>query len=181
MGKEAGIDKLCSFAEAVKSEQKRVGDSLRLQLKEEESSFRKEDSDQLLVSRWVANDDFVPDFSTLKRWGMHSWKLRGDLLVSKLAGSVILFDFEDPNEAFRIWESGSRMFQGKKLFLERWGPEVVYWNNSMRGRGRWVRVVGLPLHFWNEEVFRKIGIVVGATLGLMKKLQGFVSYNRRGS
>ena len=64
-------------------------------------SFRKEDSNQLLVDRWVTDDDFVPYFSTLKRWGMHSWKLRGDLSVSKLVRGVILFDFEDTNDQLK--------------------------------------------------------------------------------
>ena len=33
--------------------------------------------------------------------------------------------------------------------------------NGERVKDVWVRVVGLPLHFWSREVFRKIGDCCG--------------------
>ena len=94
------------------------------------------------------------DFKELRRWGLQSWSLVGDLKVSKLAGSIFLLAFEDRNEAYRALKSGKRTLQGRNFFLERWGPEAGCSRKLLRER--WARVVGLPLYLRKTEVFRKI-------------------------
>ena len=60
-----------------------------------------------------------------------------------------------------MWRRGTRSFQGKKLILELWTPEVGWVQNQKVGREGWVRAVDLPLQFWQEEVIRKIGNCCG--------------------
>ena len=49
--------------------------------------------------------------------------------------------------------------------------------NCERVKEAWVRVVGLSLHFWSQEVFRKIGKSVGGLLQWMKTLLFLRSFN----
>ena len=44
---------------------------------------------------------------------------------------------------------------------DRWDPKVGCSQNGERAESVWVRVVGLPLHFWSQEAFRKIGDCCG--------------------
>ena len=56
---------------------------------------------------------------------------------------------------------GHRCFKGKLLQLERWDPASGCIKKGESLNEIWVRVVGLPLHFWSWEVFRKIREVWG--------------------
>ena len=56
---------------------------------------------------------------------------------------------------------GLRSFKKSLLHLERWAPKVGCSQNCERVKEAWVRVVGLPLHFWSREVFKNIGECCG--------------------
>ena len=75
-----------SFVEVVSAEPKRLGKSIWLHLGGEDVSFRKEPVAQWLVGSWGGGEDAVLDLKELRRWGLHSWSLDGDLNVSKLVG-----------------------------------------------------------------------------------------------
>ena len=60
----------------------------------------------------------MPNLKELRRWGLHSWSIVGDLKVSKLARGFLLLTFKDRNEDGRVLKSGKRTFQGRIFFLE---------------------------------------------------------------
>ncbi|RVW71876.1 hypothetical protein CK203_058389 [Vitis vinifera] len=56
--------------------------------------------------------------------------------------------------------------KGREFQLQRWGPEVgCFWNGS-HAKEVWVRIVGLPLHFWSREVFKRIGESYGGFVAM---------------
>ena len=65
------------------------------------------------------------------------------------------------DEADKVLLRGSRWFKESTLHLDRWDPKVGCSQNGERAESVWVRVVGLPLHFWSQEAFRKIGDCCG--------------------
>lgn len=63
-----------------------------------------------------------------------------------------------------ILRIGTRLrgcWQGERLHLERWKPEVGCCRNGVAPKEAWVRILGLPLHLWIREVFKKIGDCCG--------------------
>ena len=54
-------------------------------------------------------------------------------------------------------QKGNRRFQDRLLHLKIWGLEAGCFRPGVHANQCWLRVVGLPLNFWNQEVFRKLG------------------------
>ena len=56
---------------------------------------------------------------------------------------------------------GFRCFKDSVLHLEMWDPKVGCSQSCEHLKEVWVRVMGLPLHLWSREVFKKIGDCCG--------------------
>ena len=72
-----------------------------------------------------------------------------------------MLEFEDEEEAERTLKGGTRRFKDKVLHLERWSVEAGCLKAGSQTKDVWVRVVGLPLHCWSEEIFKRIGDCCG--------------------
>lgn len=81
--------------------------------------------------------------------------------VLKLGGPFFLLEFEDEEEAERVLKRGTRRFKDKMLYLERWSEETGCLQVGSQAKEVWVRVVGLPLHYWSGEMFKRIGDCCG--------------------
>ena len=93
-------------------------------------------------------------------------KRGGGLKISKLGGALFLFKFENKCEANLVLLRGNKWFKEREFQLQRWGPEVgCFWNGS-HAKEVWVRIVGLPLHFWSREVFKRIGESCGGFIAV---------------
>ena len=99
----------------------------------------------------------LPELDFLKNWAYHTWLLRGRLNLVVLGRGLMLFEFELLSEAERVLAKGKRRVKDNVLFLEKWYPKVGCFCNGANANKDWVRVVGLPLHLWNCEVFKLIG------------------------
>ncbi|RVW82379.1 hypothetical protein CK203_045100 [Vitis vinifera] len=121
-----------SFVKVVKAKVGRLGDAVWLQLGGRDLRSRDEQLGRYLVGRWGGAIVPVPDMALLRRWGVRLWNLKGGVSFSNLGGGLFLAEFEDAVEAKRMLRRGIRCFEHK------------------------VRAVGLPLQFWNQEVFRKL-------------------------
>lgn len=92
--------------------------------------------------------------------------MKKGLKISALGGGLFLFEFEDGSEAERVLARGSKRLKGKIVHLERWNPEVGCFLKGVVPKELWVRVLGLPLHFWSQEVFKKLGDCCGGFLAV---------------
>ena len=81
----------------------------------------------------------------------------------------MLFEFECLSEAERVLSRGKRRVKDNVLFMEKWHPEVGCFGNEVKAKEAWVRVVSLPLHLWNQEVFKLIGDGCGGLITVDEK------------
>ena len=81
------------------------------------------------------------------------------------------------SEAERVLAREKRRVKDNVLFMEKWYPEVGCFCTGTNINEAWVRVLGLPLHFWSHEVFKLIGdgcggfIAVDENIDSMAELQ----------
>ena len=72
-----------------------------------------------------------------------------------------MLDFGSKDEADRVFRRGAR--RGFCLYIDG-GLRKVAGREGERLKDCWVRVVGLLLHFWNLDVFKKIGDSCGGLI-----------------
>ena len=68
-----------------------------------------------------------------------------------------LLEFEDLEEVERVLKRGVRCVENRVLLLKKWRPNSGFFRVGAHVSQGWVKVVGMPLHLWNCEVFKKIG------------------------
>ena len=68
----------------------------------------------------------------------------------------MLLEFENEEEAKRVRKRGTRRFKDKMLQIEKWSKEAGCLKIGSKAKEVWIRVVGLPLHCWSEEMFKRI-------------------------
>lgn len=125
--------------------------------------------------------DDAPHLSPLKEWARYQWKLKGNLNLSLLGGSLILFDFKFAGEAETVLHEGVRVFKGKVLMLDRWSLEIGYLKEGAQTKNAWVRLVVLPLFLWDKAFFKQVGDAHKGFLGVDKEIVGGRICGGRGS
>ena len=94
------------------------------------------------------------------------WFLKGGLKFSRLIGVLVLFEFENKCEVDLVLLRGSRCIKEREFLLQKWKPEVgCFWNGN-HAKEVWVKVVGLPLHIWSREVFKRSGESCGGFIAV---------------
>ncbi|RVW54132.1 hypothetical protein CK203_092209 [Vitis vinifera] len=94
------------------------------------------------------------------------WEVKGKLSIAALGRGIMLFEFDQAQEAERVLARGKRSLKDNWLILDKWNPEVGCSLKNPNAVETWVRVVGLPLHFWCFEVFKSIGDGCGGFLAV---------------
>ena len=111
---------------------------------------------QCLVGWWGFNSAHFPELEYVRSWALKHWALKGNLRVAVLGRGLLLFDFESPSEAERVLARGLRNIKENVIILDRWNLEVGCLCKDSIANEVWVRAVGLPLHLWSTEVFKRI-------------------------
>ena len=57
-----------------------------------------------LVGRWGKDSILESEMISLRRWGERLWNLKRGVRFSKLGGAFFLLEFEDGEEAKRVWK-----------------------------------------------------------------------------
>ncbi|WKA01617.1 hypothetical protein VitviT2T_019888 [Vitis vinifera] len=146
-----------TFADVAKSKMGRLGNKVWLEVRRKVKPGRLEQLGCCLVGRWEKVENHPPKLDYLKNWVVHAWLLKGKLDIAVMGGGLMFFEFELVSEVERVLARGKRKVLGNVLLLERWHPKVGCFSNGAFANETWVRVVGLPLHLWNREVFKLIG------------------------
>ena len=71
-------------------------------------------------------------------------------------------------EAEWVMENGSRIFRGEAMFLEWWSLTIGCEGRKEQESEVWIRVVGLPLHPWSENILKELGDRCGGFVGMDK-------------
>ncbi|RVW59532.1 hypothetical protein CK203_104799 [Vitis vinifera] len=133
---------------------------------EKDISSERKLMDRCLVGRWGQIPLSDPDMYALESWGRTRWNIKGGLKLARIGGPLLLIEFKNKDEADKVLLRGNRWFKESTLHLDRWDPKVGCSQNGERAESVWVRVVGLPLHFWSQEAFRKIGDCCGGLVAV---------------
>ena len=152
----------------------RLGDKVWLGVGRRVTPGRLEQLGRCLVGRWEKVETHPPELDYLKNWAGHAWLLKGKLDIAAMGSGLLLFEFELLSEAERVLARGKRKVLGNVLFLEKWHPEVGCFCNGAFANEAWVKVVGLPLHLWNHEVFKLIGDGCGGFIVVDNKTDSMV-------
>ncbi|RVW96961.1 hypothetical protein CK203_032292 [Vitis vinifera] len=160
-----------TYADVVNLRLGRLGDKVWLEAGRRVKPGRLEQLGRCLVGRWDKVENHPPALDYLKNWAVHAWLLKGKLDIAVMGGGLILFEFELMSEAERVLARGKRKVLGSVLMMERWHPEVGCFSNGAFASEVWVRVVGLPLHLWNREVFKLIGDGCGGFIAVDNKTE----------
>ena len=109
-----------------------------------------------LTGRWKTQLEPYPKSEELEAWFRDAWRLNEEVMLTVLNEDLLLLEFNSPEKAKWVLESGRRSFKGGVLQLDWWSPE----SGCIRSKGlvqeAWIRVVGLPLHLWTPEILRKL-------------------------
>ena len=173
-GLEVGVEKkkglkLEERGDFVKIEKKnegRRGDVLWMEIGGCGWNSREEQLNRCLVGNWEKGEEYHFNLDSLRRWGKHQWNLQGEISIKKLLAGSFLLEFESKEEAMRVSKRGVRCFENKMLMIEKWKLDLSCSRvgSLERKEGVWVRVAGLPLQFWNQRMFKRIGGYCGGFL-----------------
>ena len=122
---------------------------------------REEGLGRCLVGRWDDGSVVETELLSVRKWGERSWNIKNGMKVLSMGGPFMLLEFEDEEEVERALKRGMRRFKDKVMLLERWSEEAGCLKVGNQAEEVWVRVVGLPLHCWSEEMFKRIGDCCG--------------------
>ena len=124
-----------------------------------------------LVGKWKIKPDPYPAAKVMEAWFKDAWRLNMGVKLADLNEDLLTLEFDSPEKAKWVLESGRRSFKGGVLQLEWWRPEAGCLRCKDSVQEVWIRVVGLPLHLWKPETLRKLGDVCGGFVALDKNTE----------
>ncbi|KAI8547767.1 hypothetical protein RHMOL_Rhmol07G0221100 [Rhododendron molle] len=119
--------------------------------------------ERCLVGRMEKGGLALPAAMEVQRWAQKTWKVTAGVQVLELRGCLFLFLLPSFEEAQRVLQ-GDWIFKGRRLDLEWWSPVGCCVKPGDASSEVWVKILGLPLQFWDFEVFREIGNHCGGFL-----------------
>ena len=121
-----------------------------------------------LIGKWKTKPEPYPAAKEVEAWFRDAWRLNEDVMLAFLNEDLLFLEFDSPEKAKWVLESGRRSFKGGVLQLDRWSPEFGCIRRKGSVQEAWIRVVGLPLHLWTPEILKKLGDACGGFLALDK-------------
>ena len=107
--------------------------------------------------------------SEMEVWAKKAWRLKGNMICLPLNQNLFFMSFDLSEEADWVMENGSRICRGEALILERWNPSTGCMRSKSQNQEVWIRVVGLPLHLWSENILATIGNSCGGFVAIDKE------------
>lgn len=80
--------------------------------------------------------------------------------IYELNGDSFLFEFPNKHMTEQTLKGQGR-WKNCSFHIEWWNPLIGSVPNILTSKETWVRLVGIPLHLWSQNVFREIGGVCG--------------------
>lgn len=88
------------------------------------------------------------------------WKMESRVTGRELGADCFKFRFENEEDLQTVLEKAPFHYKKWMLLLQRWEPVVSTCFPSQISF--WVRVHGIPLHYWNEQTLKTIGTELGS-------------------
>ena len=153
-----------SYAEVVTPKSLDCGESVCIEVGEEDFKDRLGQMECYLVGWWEEASSLILELEAVRRCAISSWMPKGRLNLARLDTKLLLFEFETLSEADRVLKFGRWSLRGYPLQLERWNPNLSCVRSTGWGKEVWVKVVGV--HLWNRKVLKKIGDECGGFIAV---------------
>ncbi|KAJ9700790.1 hypothetical protein PVL29_006215 [Vitis rotundifolia] len=155
-----------TFAEVVRNPSREEKTVARVVVGKNDISRNVEKLSHCIVGFWDPNSRRGDD---LRAWGTQMakmWGLKGNLGLAKLERGKALMEFEILAEAEKILKTGKISVGGVHMRLEKWRRETGCQMEGERIGEAWVRIVGLPVVLWDQEILRRVGEECGGFLAI---------------
>uniref|UniRef100_M1E0Z3 DUF4283 domain-containing protein n=1 Tax=Solanum tuberosum TaxID=4113 RepID=M1E0Z3_SOLTU len=98
--------------------------------------------------------------SEVRRWASKNWNQAHSLNVYEMGNNCFLFEFTSINAAEHVLR-GRWLWKNQGIWLQWWSPTVGAIQSRVAISQSWIRLVGLPLHLWSQNVFKAVGDFCG--------------------
>lgn len=114
--------------------------------------------------------DEIPTRNDLRNWVQQTWKGIHNIQVFDLNGNQFLFEFQSKRDAENVL-SGRWKRNNHHRELDWWTAVTGAIPAQKHFDWFWVRILGLSLHLWSEEVMKKIGDQCGGWIETEEETQ----------
>uniref|UniRef100_A0A3Q7EYH1 DUF4283 domain-containing protein n=1 Tax=Solanum lycopersicum TaxID=4081 RepID=A0A3Q7EYH1_SOLLC len=121
-----------------------------------------------LVGRFP-NCDRIPTRAEVRNWAQQTWRGIHNLQIYDMNGTHFLFEFHSRRDAEHILLGDWRR-RNYPLLLEWWKPTAGAFHADTIFDWFWVRILGLPLQLWNDQVMKQNDLC-GGWLDMEEKTQ----------
>ncbi|KAJ4917478.1 Uncharacterized protein Rs2_03028 [Raphanus sativus] len=87
------------------------------------------------------------------------WNLQGKVEGSDLGNNCFLFRFEREDDLLRVLDNRPYHFAYWMVIIQRWEPVISRTFPSTIPF--WIKIKGIPLHYWHEDTVRRVGQELG--------------------
>ncbi|XP_059654737.1 uncharacterized protein LOC132301505 [Cornus florida] len=99
-------------------------------------------------------------FGLIQTLSTKYWSDKGLLKVTSSVKGFFEFHFSSSAMCDLILAEGPWFFAGKAITLKKWDPEFRY-NHHVSSLPIWVKIFGLPLHYWTSSGFSLVVSAIG--------------------
>ncbi|KAG5620116.1 hypothetical protein H5410_005334, partial [Solanum commersonii] len=120
-----------------------------------------------------------PSLSEIRRWSFYEWKKAFGVNIYELYGDMFLFEFPNKFMAEQTLQ-GQWKWRNQSFNLEWWSPVVGCMPISVEVNKTWIKIIGIPLHLWSQQVFEEIGQLCGGWVATEEetKLKNHMKWKR---
>ncbi|RID46975.1 hypothetical protein BRARA_I03609 [Brassica rapa] len=129
----------------------------RIQIPDTDTSALIEMNKLTLIGR--VSNPAVQNTRALVDFFLQHWQVSGSVTGRELGPYLFQFSFESEKDLQSILLKGPYHFKRWMFMLQRWEPIVSESFPSLISF--WIRILGIPLHYWNEQALEAIGSGLG--------------------
>ncbi|XP_057816789.2 uncharacterized protein LOC131030121 [Cryptomeria japonica] len=97
-----------------------------------------------------------PNIDIVKAFNKCKWALKGQVDITTMSKGGLSMTFSCKEDMSRVLCGGPWLISKSTLTLQKWSPKMDLNESFFVQAPVWVRLSGLPLEFWVEDVFKGI-------------------------
>ncbi|XP_057853625.1 uncharacterized protein LOC131063738 [Cryptomeria japonica] len=102
------------------------------------------------------NLDPRPNIDIVRAFSKCKWALKGQVEITAMSKGALSMSFSCKEDMSRVLYDGPWLIDKSTLALKKWSPKMDLNESFFVQAPVWVRLLGLPLEFWVEDVFKGI-------------------------
>ncbi|XP_059073640.1 uncharacterized protein LOC131874332 [Cryptomeria japonica] len=107
-----------------------------------------------------------PNIDIVRAFAKHKWALKGQVEITTMSKGALSLAFSCKEDMSRVLCDGPWLIGKSTLALKKWAPKMDLNESCFVQAPVWVRLSGLPLEFWVEDVFKGIASSFGELLSM---------------